>query len=440
MVDKTADELDQNDKDQNEEIQEENSLLEMSDDDLENLSIEEIEALTASDAETTTTGDKDDDGNESDGESGSGTDDGTGSDDGSNDDGNDGSDGTGSDDAGSGSADDDGGESGSSTEGDSESGESGSGSDKSEDGDASDPGTTGEDGHEQDDESGESESASARDEVDYKAEHSKLLAPFRANGREMQVKSVDDARTLMQMGANYNKKMAGLKPNLKLIKMLDNNNLLSEEKLSFFIDLDKKDPEAVKKFIKESGVNLDEFDQDAEHNYKSNTYTVGDQEVNLDGVLEEIKDTPSFSETVDIVSNKWDESSRKVLIESPSLIKVINSHVETGVFDKITKAVEQERMLGRLLEVSDLDAYKHVGDTINAAGGFDQPGQSKTDSNTETTKQPTQKTKTVDSKVRDRKKAASSTKAAPSKQGNENFNPLALSDEEFEKDAASMNL
>ena len=436
MPEPTAEELDQNENE--DEIQEENNLLEMSDEDLEKLSIEEIEALTVSDAETTTTGDENDDGQKSDGEPGSsdesGSDDGAGSEDGSSDK--------------SGSVDDDGGESGSSTDGNSGSSESGSGSgsdesgsgSKSETGDSSDPGTTGKDGHKPDDKSGKSESSSESNEVNYEAEYKKLLTPFRANNRDITVNSVEDARTLMQMGANYNKKMQGLKPNLKLIKMLDNNNLLSEEKLSFYIDLDKKDPDAIKKFIKESGVNLDEFDQDAEHNYKSNTYTVGDKEVNLDGVLDEIQDTPSFNETVDIVSNKWDESSRKVLIETPSLIKVINAHVEAGVFGKISKAVEQERMLGRLLGMNDLDAYKHVGDTINAAGGFDQPGESTTDSNTETTQQTTQKTKTVDSNVRDRKKAASSTKAAPSKKGNEDFNPLSLSDEDFEKEARSMNL
>src|SRR5690606_29540484 len=71
--------------------------------------------------------------------------------------------------------------------------------------------------------------------VDYEAEYKRLLTPFKANGREIQVKSVDDAIQLMQMGANYNKKMAALKPNLKLMKMLQNNNLLTEDKLSFFI-------------------------------------------------------------------------------------------------------------------------------------------------------------------------------------------------------------
>ena len=40
--------------------------------------------------------------------------------------------------------------------------------------------------------------------------YNKVFAPFRANGKEIQVKSVDDVISLMQMGANYNKKMASI--------------------------------------------------------------------------------------------------------------------------------------------------------------------------------------------------------------------------------------
>ena len=38
--------------------------------------------------------------------------------------------------------------------------------------------------------------------VDYKAEYERLLKPFKANGRDVSVASVDDALSLMQMGAN----------------------------------------------------------------------------------------------------------------------------------------------------------------------------------------------------------------------------------------------
>ena len=296
-------------------------------------------------------------------------------------------------------------------------------------------------------EEGEEVSADSVDEVDtagdtevtpvainFEDEYKRLLAPFKANGRQMQVNSVDDALTLMQMGANYNKKMAGLKPNLKLMKMLENNKLLDEEKLAYLIDLDKKDPAAMAKFIKESGVDLQEFDEEAKIEYKPNAYTVNDKEVELDSVLLDIKDTPQFQETIDIISNKWDDSSKEVLLETPTLIRAINEQVASGIYEQITGVIESERMLGRLTEVSDLEAYKIVGDAIQSQGGFATQQVDNTQEQLEVT--PTI-TKAEDPKLKSRKKAASATKSAPSKSKKLDFNPLALSDEEFEKIASS---
>lgn len=287
--------------------------------------------------------------------------------------------------------------------------------------------------------SGESEtkpvqdSTPKADEIDYKAEYTKLFAPFKANGKEIAISNADDAISLMQMGANYNKKMAALKPNLKLLKLLENNNLLSEEKIGFLIDLEKKNPDAINKLIKDSG--LDPMDLDAEKasGYKPNTYTVDDREMELDTVLDEIQSTPSYNRTLEIVSTKWDGPSKQVIAGSPQLLKVINDHVQTGIYDTIIKEVERERMFGRLNGLSDIDAYKAIGDAINARGGFNHLGNQ----GQETPPKPvvvTPKPKQVDEdKLKEKRRAASSTKPASSNVTPKDFNPLALSDEDFGK-------
>jgi len=269
-------------------------------------------------------------------------------------------------------------------------------------------------------------------ELDYKAEYEKLIAPFRANGKDIQVHNVSDAITLMQQGANYNKKMSGLKPNLKLMKMLENNELLDENKLSFLIDLNKKNPEAVQKFIKDSGIDPLDIDTEKETEYTPSTYTVDDTEVELDAVLDEIRDTQSFNETIDVISNKWDASSKKVLLKEPKIISVINNHIANGIYGQISGVVENERMLGRLQGLSDLEAYKKVGDAIQSVGGF--AGQAPIQQEGQVPVTPKAQD---DPKLKDRKRAASSTKSAPSKKVDPNFNPLSMSDEEFEKATSS---
>jgi len=269
--------------------------------------------------------------------------------------------------------------------------------------------------------------------LNYEAEYKKLLSPFRASGKDVQINNVDEAIRLMQMGADYNQKMTGLKPNLKLLKMLENNELLDEGKLSYLIDLDKKNPEAITKLIKESGLDPLEVDVDAATEYQPNTYTVDDRQVELDGVLARIEHTDSYAKTIEIVGNKWDESSRNALYQSPNDIEAINDQIGSGIFNQIASVVQHQRMLGNLNGVSDYDAYKQVGTYMQQNQLFE--GQKPVQQQQQPVQAPVSmpQTDTVNPKLKDRKKAASTTKTAPTKTSKQKYNPLSMSDEEFEK-------
>ena len=269
--------------------------------------------------------------------------------------------------------------------------------------------------------------------VNFEAEYKKIMAPFKANGREIQVQSVEDAIALMQMGANYNKKMAALKPNLKLMKLLENNGLLSEEKIGFLIDLEKKNPAAIGKLIKDSGIDPMDLDADKASGYKPQTYTVDDREIELDTVLEDIQDSSAYTRTLEIVSTKWDGASKQIIAKTPQLLKVINAHVESGIYDMIVAEIEREKMFGRLTGLSDIEAYRQVGDAIQARGGFNHLGaKDEKPADKPVVVEPKPK-KVDDEKLREKKRAASSTKPASSAPVKTDFNPLSMSDEEFSK-------
>lgn len=277
-----------------------------------------------------------------------------------------------------------------------------------------------------------------RKEVDYKAEYEKLLKPFKANGREIQVDSVDDAIALMQMGANYNKKMAALKPNMKLMKMLENNDLLSEEKLNYLIDLSRKDAGAINKLIKESGIDPLTLDTEKADGYTPKSYKVDEREIELDMVLEQIQHSQAYPKTLEVVSKQWDSASRQIVANSPQLLKIINDHVDRGIYDVIAAEVERERIFGRLNGMSDIEAYRQVGDSIQARGGFDHLVQKRTEQGQQAPTRPVvvqPKPKSADdNKLREMRKAASTSKpASASAAPASDFNPLALSDAEFSK-------
>ena len=271
--------------------------------------------------------------------------------------------------------------------------------------------------------------------VNYQAEYERLMKPFKANGREVKIDSVDDAISLMQMGANYNKKMAGLKPSLSILKLLENNQLLDPAKLSYLIDLDKKDPAAINKLIKDSGINPMDLSAEKASEYEPKTHLVDEREIDLDTVLDEIQDTPTYNQVLTLVSKKWDGASKQVVAAQPQLLKVLNEHMANGVYDLISTEVERERVFGRLNGLSDIEAYRKVGDAINARGGFSHLGKPQGPGAKPEPVIVAPKPKVADSALNDKRRAASAAPAAAPAAATAEFNPLSMSDEDFAKAA-----
>lgn len=268
-------------------------------------------------------------------------------------------------------------------------------------------------------------------DFDYESAYKKVTEPFKANGTEMRVTDPQDIVSLMQMGANYQKKMAQMKPNLKMIKMLENNDLLDESKLSNLIDLSKKDPKAVAKLIEESGIDPLDIDTNTKSTYEPTDYSVTDKEYHLDQVLDEIKDTPTFSRTIDVLTKEWDSGSKSTISDNPEIISVINSHMGNGVFDKVNEVLQQEKALGKLAGVSDVEAYRQIAEYLHKEGLLingdnKQTGSSKVSSETENTSQ-------ASAERNKKRKAVAPVKQTKSKTQKQDEDFLGLSDEEFMK-------
>ena len=264
-------------------------------------------------------------------------------------------------------------------------------------------------------------------EFDYESAYKKVSEPFKANGVDMQVKSPEDIVRLMQMGANYQKKMGKLKPNLKIIKMLENNELLDEAKLNNLIDLSKKDPKAIAKLIKESDVDPLEIDKDAPTEYEPTNYSITDKEYNLDRVLDDIKDTETFNKTINVLTKEWDTESRSVISDQPEIIGIVNAHMANGIYDEVNVVLQQEKALGKLDGIPDVEAFRQVAEHMNKNNMFKQPepvGKSKVSSKTD------EKAEADRDKKR---KAAAPVKQTTTKKAPTDDNFLGLSDEEFMK-------
>ena len=248
----------------------------------------------------------------------------------------------------------------------------------------------------------------------------------------MQVKDPEDIVRLMQMGANYQKKMAQLKPNLKLIKMLEKNELLDEVKLHNLIDLSKKDPKAIAKLIEESDIDPLDINKDVPTDYQPTDYTVTDKEYNLDAVLDEIKDSATFTKTINVVTKDWDMESKNTITNYPEIISVIDSHMNNGVFEKVNAKLQQDKALGKLVGVPDVDAYRNISEQLFKEGVLvdKKPGASSEASNVSSKSEVNQQANADRNKKR---KAVAPIKQATTQKSKTDDDFLGLSDEEFMK-------
>ena len=205
----------------------------------------------------------------------------------------------------------------------------------------------------------------------YEDDYNRIMAPFQANGKTITLKSPEEAIQLMQMGANYTRKMQAIAPQRAILTMLQNNGLLDQDKLSYLIDLDKKNPDAIKKLIKESGIDPLDIDVSAEPNYQPGNHRVADKEVAFNTVLDDMKSTDSGLDTLLEINSKWDQASKTFLWEKPEIMEAIHTQRGNGIYARITEEMDRRTTLGQIPSgTSFLAAYELVGNEIAAVDGF----------------------------------------------------------------------
>ena len=276
----------------------------------------------------------------------------------------------------------------------------------------------------------DTESDEKEDTVDYESLYKKMMAPFKANGKMIQVNTPEEAITLMQHGANYTKKMHALKPNLKMMRALENNGLLEEDKINNLIDLANKNQDAILKLVKDANLDPMEIDTSVETTYKPQNHSVSDQEMDFHTTLEDVLSMSSGSETISMINTQWDQASKEAIYKEPQIMQVIHDQRANGIYDRIYAEVDRRRTLGTLSNTIPLiQAYKQVGDELHSSGQLvaqETPANQSKPKVLETRASNPRKAVSNGDKAR----AASPTRAAP-KSSPKPFDPFELSDEEI---------
>lgn len=193
--------------------------------------------------------------------------------------------------------------------------------------------------------------------IDYKAVYDTLFKPFKANGKEITPRTPQDIISLMQMGANYTKKMQLMAPMKRAVESL-NKASIKEDDLNFLIDVFRGDKEAIKSLLKKHEIDPMDLDLDNIAYKSDNKNIASDSDVEFSDTLMDIND--SLPQIQDILNNTWDEKSKNALLQDPNLMRALHEEIQLGRFGKVQQIVEQEKTFGRYKGMSDLEAYIDV--------------------------------------------------------------------------------
>jgi len=220
--------------------------------------------------------------------------------------------------------------------------------------------------------------------------YDKITAPFKADGKEMTIRSPEDAIRLMQMGVNYSRRMEEIKPLRVQDQMLKEQGLDSPEKLNFLIDLSKGKPEAIKKLLKEYSIDPVDIDTSTESTYQATDYQGDPKDIAFSDAIQTTLNAEGGNELIQDINDNWDDQSKEALRDQPAIFQNVLAQQQSGVYSRVNKELEYQRTMGYLTNIPFLQAYHEVGEAMQKAGVFDSDN-----AEVNTKDQPTQATPKV---------------------------------------------
>ena len=273
-------------------------------------------------------------------------------------------------------------------------------------------------------------------EVDYKAFYESVTKDFKAAGKIMPgVKDPDKFIKALQMATDYALKTAALKPVLKKAKMLED---VTDEEFSEMLDFRKRNPEVIKKALKEA--QLDPLDLDLEDiQYTPQSKIMSDADYEFKETIEKLsrEDTVAFQRTQNIVLNELDSNSKTTVLSNPHILSALQSEVASGRFDKIQAQALQLKAFGGYNNVPDIELYSYIASEMDKQALQKQGIQNNlTAGEVNTPVANTVQTKpsvsVVDPELED-KRARAGIQIKPTTTVVKKYDPTKLSDEEFMK-------
>mgnify|MGYP003450869271 FL=1 len=270
--------------------------------------------------------------------------------------------------------------------------------------------------------------------------YTKVTASFKADGKDLQIRSPEDAVRLMQMGVNYSRRMQEMKPLRAQNEMLKAVGLDDPTKLNHMIEVMQGKPDAIQKLLKDKKIDPIDIDTTKEVAYKPANHAIDPKTLAFREAIETTIAQEGGKELIADINSSWDDQSKEALRDQPAIFQNLLDQKKSGVYVKIKKELDYQRTMGFLTDVPFVQAYHQVGEAMQKAGVFGpnltpKPKQTQVQSNGGMAPIDTGTRKAAQVAPAPNLSSTQQPRAVPSKDGSQPSQPdyWAMSDEDFLK-------
>ena len=224
----------------------------------------------------------------------------------------------------------------------------------------------------------EAEKPETTDEVNYKEFYEKVaLAKFTANGREVEgFKNPEDLIRAQQMLHGYSDKMKVFKEYKKFIKPLEERKITADpDKFNLAMSLLDGDVEAIKKVIKDKGIDPLEMDLE-DIKYTQKDYLPNETQLMFDETIEQAKELGIEEKFNKALTKDFDDASFKEFVDNPLVRRDLMQHLQDGTYDIVQNEIKSMELLdtaGQLNGMSTVDKYRAAVNRLQQRSIQEQP-------------------------------------------------------------------
>ena len=268
-------------------------------------------------------------------------------------------------------------------------------------------------------------------QIDYKAFYEAVTQDYKASGKTMPgVKEPEKFIKALQMATDYALKTAALKPVLKRVKMLEE---VSDEDLAEMLDFKKRNPEVIKKALKEANIDPLELDMD-KVNYVPQVQMISDSEYDFRETVDELSKDAKFNDTKQLILSGLDAKSKELALTDTRVLKALHQEVVSGRIEQIQAKALELRTFGSVDSyITDLELYATIARQMDQnSSTIMQSNQSAVSAQVVSNTQTKQVTKEPNPELED-KRARAGIQTKPQSKVVKKYDPTKLSDDEFLK-------